>query len=44
MDVPPVLSGVSLYIVVGEHSKHELTLDLSKEVKESDQVALAEHT
>ena len=42
MDMPPVLRGVSLCVVVKEHSKHELTLDLGKEVNEIQQLALSE--
>ena len=44
VDVPPVLRSVSLDIRVREHGEHKLTLDLSEEVKESQQVALTEHT
>ena len=42
MDMLPVLRGVSLCVVVKEHSKHELTLDLGKEVNEIQQLALSE--
>lgn len=34
--------GISLDVIVGEHGQHKLTLDLSEEVKESQQVALSE--
>lgn len=43
VDDPAVFVGIALDIIIGEHREHKLTLELSEEVKESQQVALAEH-